>query len=218
MNPQQAIDKGLFITFEGPEGSGKSTQIQRLAVTLRNDGYDVLVTREPGGTPLGEQLRNLIKHFNGPGGVCDEAELLMFGASRAQLMQHVVEPHLAGNGIVLCDRFADSTTVYQGAARGLDVEFIQTMHEFTLHGRWPDLTLLLDIDVDEGFRRARSRDPEAQTTDRFEAESESFHHRVREGFRRLAESQSARFRLVNAAETPDQVEKQIREIVYRVLG
>jgi dTMP kinase len=142
----------------------------------------------------------------------------MFSASRAQLMRHVVEPHLAQRGIVLCDRFADSTTVYQGAARGLDFDFIHTMHDFTLRGRWPDLTLLLDLDVTEGFRRARQRNPEAHLDDRFEAESLDFHRRVRNGFRTLARQEPARWRIVDAAGTPEQVEQQIKEIVYRALG
>jgi dTMP kinase len=215
---RKRIKNGLFITFEGPEGSGKSTQIQRLQNTLVEAGYDVLLAREPGGTPLGEELRRLIKHFGGPEAVCPEAELLLFGASRAQLMRQRLEPHLSAGGVVLCDRFADSTTVYQGVARGLEFEFIEKMHAFTLRGRWPDLTLLLDIDVETGFRRTRRRNADGKPEDRFEAEPRAFHQRVRAGFLQLAGQYPQRLQVVDAAAAPDEVANRIREIVYRALG
>ena len=209
--------KGLFITLEGPEGAGKSTQLERLAATLAKRGCDVLQTREPGGTALGEELRRLIKYFGEPGEVGAEAELLMFGASRAQLMREVILPHLSRGGVVISDRFADSTTVYQGYARQLDTDFIERMHTLTLCGRWPDLTLLLDVDMETGYSRIRARRGEA-APDRIEAESRDFHQAVREGFLRLAEAHPERIAVICAAVTPDQVHKRIMEVVDRALS
>jgi len=144
---------GLFISFEGPEGAGKTTQARRLEAALRAQGFGVVWVREPGGTSLGEALRQLIQHTEDPDGVCPEAELLMFGASRAQLVRSVIQPALARGDIVICDRFADSTTVYQGTARRLPIDFIEALHGFTVGDTWPDLTFLLDVPVDQGFER-----------------------------------------------------------------
>lgn len=216
---ERTIQGGFFITFEGPEGAGKSTQIRRLAHDLGQRGYAVCVTREPGGTRLGERLRRLIKHFPGPEPVAPEAELLMFGASRAQLVRQVILPHLAGGGLVLCDRFADSTTVYQGLGRRLDAAFIQAMHRVTIGGRWPDLTFLLDLDVDAGLARARQRRGNRPgPADRIEAESRAFHQAVREGFLALARTEPRRFRIVDAAADPDTVHACILAEVDRALG
>ena len=207
----------MFITFEGPEGAGKSTQIALLAETLRERGRNVLTTREPGGTPLGEELRQLIKHFGGPDSVAPEAELLMFGASRAQLMRRVILPQLEAGGVVLCDRFADSTTVYQGLARGLDPAFIERLHEFTLGHRWPDLTFLLDVTVDTGFARARARSA-GGPVDRIEAESRQFHEAVRQGFLALAARHTERFRVVSGEAPPAVIQRQIQEAVDHAFG
>ena len=215
----RTIQDGFFITFEGPEGAGKTTQIGLLERVLCQRGFAVKVSREPGGTLLGERLRELIKHFSGPEEVAPEAELLMFGASRAQHLRLVILPHLATGGIVLCDRFADSTTVYQGLARGLDRSFIEAMHRFTIGTRWPDLTFLLDLDVDTGFERARQRRLAAPgPTDRIEAESRSFHQTVRQGFLQLALADPRRFRVVAAAAPPETVHARILEGLDRALG
>lgn len=215
----RTIQGGFFITLEGPEGAGKTTQIGLLERALSHRGFAVKVTREPGGTHLGERLRELIKHFDGPETVTPEAELLMFGASRAQHVRLLILPHLAAGGVVLCDRFADSTTVYQGIARGLDHTFVEAMHRFSIGSRWPDLTFLLDLDVDTGLERARRRQLAAPgPTDRIEAESRRFHEAVRQGFLQLAQAEPQRFRVIAATAPPETVHAQIMEGLGRALG
>lgn len=215
----RTIQGGFFVTFEGPEGAGKTTQIDLLSRVLSARGFDVKVTREPGGTRLGERLRELIKHFDDPEGVVPEAELLLFGASRAQHLRLVIAPHLDRGGIVLCDRFADSTTVYQGLARGLDPAFIQALHHFTIGDRWPDLTFVMDLDVDAGFARTRSRRLATPgPADRIEAESRPFHEAVRRGFLELAASDPRRFRVIAAAAAPEVVHARILEELDHALG
>ncbi len=209
------IPNGFFITLEGPEGAGKSTQIRLLANKLRQ--YDVLETREPGGTVLGEKLRQLIKHFDGPEKVTPETELLLFGACRAQLVQHVIRPQLQNGGIVICDRFADSTTVYQGVARGLDSDFIEHMHSFTVGSCWPNLTFLLDLDVDTGFERSFLRNGARDPADRIEAESRAFHQKVRQGFLNLAKQHADRIKVIDASRKPEDVHRQILEITKRAI-
>ena len=208
----KSFPDGLFISFEGTEGAGKSTQIRLLTDVFQERGYNVLNTREPGGTPLGEELRKLIKHFGGPDSVCDEAELLMFGASRAQLMDRIIRPHLESGGIVLCDRFADSTTAYQGVARGMDMTFIQQLHDFSIRGRWPDTTILLDISVKIGMGRARDRSA-GNPVDRIEAESLKFHRMVQHAFLDIASKEPKRF-LVLSGNQPVDV---LHEVIIRIL-
>lgn len=209
------LPRGLFVTFEGPEGCGKTTQIGLLEKHLRDLGYDVLVTREPGGTPMGEELRRILMELRDEQ-ITPESELLLFGASRAQHMHDVILPQLEKGGVVLCDRFADSTTAYQGYARKLSMDFIQRMHELTLYGRWPDLTLLLDISVDESERRTQQRDGE-RPVDRFAKENRAFHFAVREGFLDLASHNHKRFRVISADMPVAEVAARIREEVAHVL-
>ncbi len=209
---------GLFITFEGPEGAGKTTQIGLLAERLRGMGREVVTTREPGGTPAGESIRHLIQHDAAGEDLCPEAETLLFEASRAQLVQRVIRPSLDRGAIVLCDRFADSTTVYQGYGRGFDVDVLMGLHQFAVAGIWPVLTLLLDLDVEEGFRRIRQRHAGAgQGLDRMERESMLFHTRVTEGFRDLARRWPERFRRIEAAApvvaVHEAVWSQVREVL-----
>jgi dTMP kinase len=218
MTPQRTIDQGFFISLEGPEGAGKSTQQLLLAEALRKQGYEVHLTREPGGTELGEKLRQLIKYFHGQAPVASEAELLLFGACRAQLMQEVIQPRLAAGSVVICDRFTDSTTVYQGCARGLPAEFIERMHAFTINDRWPDLTLLIDIDVETSFRRAQKRGKANLAADRFESESRDFHQKVRQGFLDLAAAHPKRIHIVSGMAPAGEVHQTIMEIADRALG
>lgn len=190
---------GKFITFEGPEGSGKSTQIGLLAEKLKQQGLEVLCTREPGGTSTGEAVRNILQHDAAGEPLADRAELLLFTASRAQLMGQVVLPALEGGSWVLCDRFIDSTMAYQGFARGMDIATLDAVNEFAIYGRKPDLTLLLDLDVETGFGRLESRYAGSEEShDRFEREARDFHQRVRDGYHQLAEREPARFRVVDS--------------------
>ena len=212
------IPGGLFITFEGVEGGGKSTQVERLRQALADQGYNVLATREPGGTALGEELRRLVKHLDPADSPCPAAEVLLMGAGRAQHMERVILPHLAAGGIVICDRFADSTTVYQGFARRISLEFIDAMHRLTVGDRWPDLTLVLDLDPAAGLARGRLRSPQAAATDRFETESIEFHRRVREGFRRLIAAHPERMVAIDAQPSPESVHLRILEATARVLA
>jgi dTMP kinase len=212
----KTISGGLLITFEGPDKAGKSTQIKLLAEHLRNLGYKVTETREPGGTPLGEEIRRLLLQFKNES-ISDEAELLLFGASRAQLVRKLIGPELQQGNIVLCDRFADSTTAYQGEARGLDLEFIRAMHEFSLGGRWPDLTFFLDLDVNESFRRLRKVKPDLLDDDRFEEEDKHFHQNVRNGFLKLARENPQRIRHLDATRSISDLAEQILREVCDVL-
>jgi dTMP kinase len=210
------IPNGLFISFEGPEGAGKSTHIGQLAAFLTELGHEVLTTREPGGTGLGEELRGLIKHYGGADSVCPEAELLLFGASRSQLFRQVIQPHLQRGGVVICDRFADSTTVYQGFGRGLDMEFITRMHEFSMSHRWPDLTLLLDVDIETSYSRMASRT--GVPGDRIEAAGRRFHEAVRAGFLEQAKRYPERIRVVDSTQPQAQVAAQIRQLTMEKLA
>lgn len=210
--------KGIFITFEGPEGAGKTTQVRFLAEYLLLRGRHCITTREPGGTPLAEKLRELVKSPCASEKLADEAELLLFAASRAQHVRHLIQPALAEGKVVLCDRFTDSTTAYQGYARGLDPDFIQRLNDYASCSCKPDITLLLDLDIADGFSRVTSRAECAPGQDRFEAEELSFHKRVREGFLKIAEKEPSRVKILNAKLPPEQVRAQIVEIVNDAFG
>lgn len=210
------IMSGKFITFEGPEGSGKSTQIQRLAQQLETHGVGVRCTREPGGTDTGEAIRNLLQHDAAGEPLMERAELLLFTASRAHLMDQVIFPALERNEWVLCDRFIDSTMAYQGYARGMDLQTLDRINDFAIAGRKPDLTLLLDLDVARGFQRLEARYADgAASADRFECEAREFHIRVRNGYHTLAEREPDRFRIIQADQPIEEVAAAIWNVVER---
>ena len=196
--------------MEGPEGSGKSTQARILIQRLAERGIEAIYTREPGGTALGEAIRNILQHNQAGESPCERAELLLFEASRNQLVEKVIRPNLEKGIWVICDRFMDSTTAYQGYGRGLPVEEIQSINRFTVNGLSPDLTLLLDLDVATGFERIAQRYlARGESADRFEQEERSFHERVRAGYLELAGQAPERFRIINAAQQSDTVASDI---------
>jgi dTMP kinase len=211
--------KGKFITLEGPEGGGKSTHIRRLAARLQAAGREVLLTREPGGTPMGEAIRGLLQHDHAGEPVCAEAELLLFEASRAQLVRTVILPALRRGAWVLCDRFADSTTAYQGYGRGMDRETILALNAHAMGECVPDLTLLMDIEVQAGRDRLAQRNLELKTTsDRIEREAVDFHERVRAGFLALAARWPDRIKVVNVTRDPELVAADIWALVQTRFG
>ena len=208
---------GKFITLEGPEGSGKSTQAKTLIRRLAGCGIEAVYTREPGGTAIGEAIRNILQHNEAGEAPCERTELLLFEASRNQLVEKVIRPHLEKGKWVICDRFIDSTTAYQGYGRGLPVEEIQAINRFSANGIVPDLTLLLDLDVATGFERIAQRYLAlGESADRFEKEDRSFHERIREGYLKLAKEDPKRFRIINAAQEPDAVALSIWDTVTDV--
>ena len=207
---------GLFITFEGPECSGKTTQISLLRDFLAGQGRDVLCTREPGGTPLAESLRKLLLE-RGDEAVTTEAELLLFSAGRAQHVEHRIRPHLEKGGIVICDRFIDSTTAYQGYARGVSLDFIRRLNTFAIGETVPNLTFLLDLPLDETRRRLARRNG-VGGEDRLEAEGNLFHRKVREGFLSIAHDDPRRFRVVDASLPIDEIAAIIRKETEHAIG
>ena len=209
---------GLFITFEGLDKAGKTTQITRLATRLERLGHTVFSTREPGGTPLCEEIRQILMKKQSEK-LVDEAELLLFSASRAQLLREKLWPELDAGHIVLCDRFADSTTAYQGYARGMDLEFIRQLNSYAIGNRWPDLTLFLDLTVEESFKRlGKVLDTTKAEVDRFEIESRRFYEQVRKGFQELAAGHPERIVTLDASQSVEDLDEQIWKIVQKRLS
>ena len=202
--------QSCFITFEGTEGGGKTTQIQRLADRLRAAARACRVLREPGGTPIGEEIRHTLKHSPANHGMTPEAELLLMNASRAQLVREIIRPALAAGEVVICDRFFDSTVAYQGHGRGLDLEFIRRVIDFAVGETRPDLTLLLAVPVavSEARRRAR-RGPAAPERDRFEEADREFFLRVERGYRALAAAEPGRICVIDATQSIEAVHAEI---------
>ncbi|MFC3693831.1 dTMP kinase [Chenggangzhangella methanolivorans] len=208
---------GRFVTFEGGEGVGKSTQIRLLAARLRALGREVVVTREPGGSPRAEALRETLlgggaKRF-GP-----LAETILVASARADHVDRVIRPAIARGDDVLCDRFIDSTAAYQGALGGVPPETIRALADVAAHGCRPDITLVLDASPASGLARARKRAGEGATADRFEAENLTFHERLRDAFRAIAKSEPERCALIDAEGSEDQVAERVWEAVSRRLG
>jgi dTMP kinase len=202
MHLDRSRRRGFFLTLEGPEGSGKSTQARRLADRLGAAGYRCLVTREPGGTALGEQVRQILLHAPELAPV-PAADALLFNAARAQLAAEVIEPALERGEIVICDRFGDSTLAYQGFGNGQPLEPLKSLARFAVGDLVPDMTALFDLPVEEGLHRKR-RDDEMT---RFEShEDVAFHRRVRDGFLALAAAEPDRFLVIDGHRTPDEIE------------
>ncbi len=205
------MSKGLFFSFEGVEGAGKSTQIERLAQRLQDQGRSIVRTREPGGTPLGEQVRRLL--LDPDSAIEPEAEVLLFAASRAQLVRTIVRPSVARGDIVLCDRFVHSSLAYQGAGRGLGADLVWRANADALGGTLPDRVLVIDVDTEPSLMRARHR----AEADRIEALDLSFHDRVAWAFRELARQDPGRVVLVNGRGEPDQVADRVWNLVSPLL-
>jgi len=186
---------GKLFTFEGSEGSGKSTQIELLADELEGMGNEVIVTREPGGTEIGEEIRHLLIHNAAGSNMAPEAELLLFAAARAQLVRQVIIPGLQEGKIILCDRFLDSTTVYQGAARSISSDPVSFINQFAAAGITPDLTFILDVPAEVSIARVKRR--VTDLPDRMEQENVDFYKKVREGYLLLARSLPERFHVVD---------------------
>jgi len=211
------LAKGFFITFEGGEGAGKSTQIERLARKLRAKKYDVVVTREPGGSPGAEAVRHvLLSGAAEPFG--PKMEALLFAAARSDHVEQVIRPAVERGAIVLCDRFMDSSRVYQGVTGGLDQAFMQELEAVAVNGMVPDLTLILDIDAAEGLRRAAARRAVADGPDRFEKETIAIHRRRREAFLAIARAEPRRCVVIDAAKEPAAVEDAVTEAVFAALA
>jgi dTMP kinase len=203
------VGKGVFVTFEGVEGSGKSTQIRLLEDGLKKAGYTVTVTREPGGTTPGEALRKIALDPD-TGKLDPLTELFIFSAARRELISRVIVPALSAGHAVLLDRFADSTTAYQGYARGLNLEMMEYLSRHVTQGAWPDRTIVLDVDVHQGLKRsiARMADEGSGAEARFEEESLDFHRRVRDGYLQIAKKDPQRVQIINPG-TVDEVQRAV---------
>lgn len=208
--------RGRFITFEGGEGCGKSTQVRRLKAALEAEGVEVLLTREPGGTVLAEEIRRLIKDQDDDP-PCDRSELLLFLAARAQLVRQVIRPALEAGTWVISDRFSDSTLAYQGYGRGLPLDVIARTNDFACEGLTPDLTLLLDVTPETAEARRRGREEATGTAaDRIERAGDDFHARLRRGFAELAAREPERIVTIDANGTVDEVWERIWNLTRRM--
>ncbi|HEX4427890.1 MAG TPA: dTMP kinase [Frankiaceae bacterium] len=204
---------GYFFAFEGGEGTGKTTQLKVLGDALAERGYEVVLTHEPGASPVGARLRQLL--LDPATVVTAQTEALLYAADRAEHVAHVVNPALERGAIVLTDRYIDSSIAYQGFARGLDIEEVTRTSRWATGGLLPQLTLVLDLPAEDGLRRARGRSGRA---DRLEAEAIDFHERVRAGFLELAKADPARYAVIAANGAPDQVADAVRAAVFGLLG
>ena len=200
----------MFITLEGPDGSGKSTQVAPLVEFLRQQGYSVLPTQEPGGTVISDQVRNVLLNRPENSAMHPRTEILLFLASRAQLVEERIRPALLEGTIVLCDRYADSTLAYQGYGHGVDLDTLRSLLAFATGGLQPDLTILLDVSPEEGLRRRKKGGGEWNRLDAFAL---AFHERVRQGYLEMAHQQPGRWHIVDAHQSPDMVQSEIRQVV-----
>jgi dTMP kinase len=207
----------MFITFEGPDGSGKSTQICLLVEHLRQQGYPVFQTREPGGTPIGDQIRAVLHDLKNEG-MHPHTEILLYAASRAQLVAQEIRPRLAAGEIVICDRYADSTLAYQGYGHGLDLDTLRVILRFATGGLQPNLTLYLDITAEEGLKRRERAAQDGAEWNRLDAQPLDFHRRVRDGYLALMAEDPARWARVSGTGDRIAIQRQIRAVVLARLG
>ena len=198
----------MFITLEGPEGSGKTYHLPKLAEFLRQHGFDVLTTREPGGTSISEQIRTILHNLENKE-MNPRTEILLFQASRAQLVEQVIRPHLGNGGVVLSDRYADSTLAYQGYGHQIDLEPLKVLVTFATGGLKPELTLLLDVDVETGLRRKELKGE----WNRLDAYDLDFHQRVRRGYLNLVAAEPDRWVVIDASQAPGKVQEDLRRVV-----
>jgi dTMP kinase len=203
----------MFITLEGPDGSGKTSQVAPLTDFLTQKGYSVIITREPGGTAIGDQVRSILGDLKNTK-MHPRTETLLFLSARAQLVEQVIKPHLKNGFIVLCDRYADSTMAYQGYGHQHDLKLIANLIDFATDGLKPELTLLLDLDVEEGLRRK----VQGREWNRLDAYSKEFHQRVREGYLKLAAAEPERWVKIDAGQPAERVQGDIRQVVLSRLN
>jgi dTMP kinase len=217
MTSSSTTKRGLFITFEGPDGSGKSTQLRMLGKKLRGRNLTVLETAEPGGTPIGLQIRRVLLDTKNQE-LCPTAELLLMFAARAQNVDQAILPALSAGQIVLCDRFTDSTLVYQGAARGLGAEVVYELDRIACRGLVPDLTLAIDIDVEDGLARAHQRNERTQDVEtRLDEQSLEFHRKARAAYHQLAEDETKRVKLIDGSREAAEVAQAVWSAVEPLL-
>ena len=202
---------GKLISFEGSEGSGKSTQIARLAAHLQKLGREVITVREPGGTEIGEQIRNIIVHNSKGDEMCAETELLLFTAARAQLVREIIAPALMKGTVVLSDRYLDSSTVYQGIGRNLALDPVHQINRFAVGNVMPDLTIVIDVPTEVSLARIHQR--ASDIPDRMERENIDFYNKVREGYLLLAKGMPERFAVVDGTKSEEVIQKKIWEVV-----
>ena len=203
------MKRGLFITFEGADGCGKTTQLKLLAEYLMMRGYDVVITREPGAKGLGEKIREILLNYDGD--VSDRCESFLFLADRAQHIDMIVNPAVETGKIVLCDRHTDSSVAYQGYGRGLPVERIKMLNELAVNGRHPDLTIVFDIDVETSMSRV------GDEKDRLESAGMEFFNRVRNGYLEIAKQEPQRVKVLNAAKSIEEIQKDVKKLVENLL-
>ena len=203
------MDKGLFITFEGADGCGKTTQMKLLSNYLQSINKEVVITREPGAKGLGEKLREILLNYNGD--VSSVCESFLFLADRAQNIDTIVNPAVKSGKIVLCDRHIDSTVAYQGYGRGLDIDQINFLNNIATSGKKPDLTFVFDIDVQTSMQRV------GKEKDRMESAGYEFHNRVRQGYLELAKQEPSRIKVINAAKTIDEIHQEVIKIINTLI-
>lgn len=203
------MSKGLFITFEGADGCGKTTQLSMLAQYLKEHGKDVLLTREPGAPGLGEKIREILLNYDGA--VSDRCESFLFLADRAQHVDIIINPAVKKGEIVLCDRYTDSTVAYQGYGRGLDINQINNLNDIATNGKKPDLTIVFDIDVETSLKRV------GKEKDRMESAGVDFHNRVRNGYLEIAKQEPQRVKVLDASASIEEIHQEVLRLIGKIL-